>query len=44
MLFVFQPTPPMNDPDDMVPAISDDGVSVMNIKLYYLNTDTIYPG
>ncbi|KAJ8314734.1 hypothetical protein KUTeg_006884 [Tegillarca granosa] len=30
MLFVFQPTPPMNDPDDLVPAISDDGNSVFS--------------
>lgn len=26
MLFVFQPAPPIMDSDDLIPALSDDGV------------------
>lgn len=39
MLFVFQATPVVNEPDDMVPAISEDGVfQVMpNLTKLYLN-------
>ncbi|XP_076077776.1 uncharacterized protein LOC143048159 [Mytilus galloprovincialis] len=30
MLFVFQPAPPINDSDDLIPALSDDGNSAFN--------------
>lgn len=33
MLFVFHPLPPAGDQEDLIPAFSEDGVSIINLML-----------